>query len=152
MKIKTEASVYETSHEAPLPDQTLQEPLLPHTDKAYFSESLQPAQDETSKGALILSDIHQEYREYVPRWNQEFAERMRSVRVTCVSLFQEYDPSLPKCSSIPFGFQREGISGFGIYPIPAIPSFPKLFRPLLLLFQTIAQKITKDKAMTKEGQ
>jgi hypothetical protein len=136
----------------PLPDQTLKEPLLPHIDKAYFSESLQPAEDETSKGALILSDIHQKFREYIPRWNQEFAERMRSVRVTCISLLQEDRSILPECASIPSAFQREGISGFGIYPIPAIFSFPKLFRPLLFLFQTIAQKIGKDKAMTKEGQ
>jgi hypothetical protein len=89
MKIKTEATVYETSPEAPLPGQTPREPLLPHIDEAYSSESLRPAEGETSKGALILPDIPHRFREYIPRWNQEFAERMRSVRVTCISLFQE---------------------------------------------------------------
>jgi hypothetical protein len=120
MKIKTEARIHGTSPEAPLPDQTLREPLLPHIDKAYSSESLRPAEDGTSKGALRLSDIHQKFREYIPRWNQEFAEQTRSVRATCVSLLQEGRSILPECASISSAFQREGISGFGMYPIPAI--------------------------------
>jgi hypothetical protein len=152
MKINTEATVYETSPEAPLPDQTPPELLLPRIDEANPVESLRPAEGETAKGALILSDIHQKFREYIPRWNQEFAGRMRSVRVTCISLFQEDRSILPERASIPSAFQREGTSGFGIYPIPAISFLPKLFRPLLFLLQTIAQKTGKDKAMTKEGQ
>jgi hypothetical protein len=152
MKIKSEAAVHGTSPGASLPDQTLREPVLPHIEKAYPSENLRPAEDETSKGALSLSDIHQKFREYIPRWNQEFAEQMRSVRATCVSLFQAGRSTLPECASIPSVVQWEGISDFGIYPIPAISSFPKLFRPLPSLFQKIVQKISKDKAKTKEGQ
>jgi hypothetical protein len=152
MKIKTEATRYETSPEVLLPDQTLREPLLPRVDEVKPVESPWPAEGGTSKGALTLPDIHQKFREYVPRWNQEFAERMRSVRATGASLFQEDRSTLPECASIPSAFQREGISGFGIYPIPAKPSLLQLFHSLPLLFQRIARKNSKDKAITREDQ
>jgi hypothetical protein len=91
--------------------------------------------DGTSKGTLSLSDIPQKFREYIPRWNQEFAKRMRSARVTGASLFQEDLSALPERASI-----------------PVISSLLRLFRSLPLLFQRTARKNSKDKAIAKEDQ
>jgi hypothetical protein len=151
-EIKTEAIMCETSLEVPLPDQTPGELLLPHFDEAKPARSPWPAEGGTSKGALSLSDVHQKFREYIPRWNQEFAERMRSDQAGAAALFQGDRSMLPEYASIPSAFQREGISGSGIYPIPAIPSLLRLFHSLPLLFQRIARKNSKDKAITKEDQ
>jgi hypothetical protein len=153
MKIKAEVTGHGTSFGAPLPNLAPREPLSPHIDEARPLGSPWRVEDETSQEALTLSDIRHKFQEYIPRWNQEFAERMRSVRVSCASLFQEDRSILPERASIPSAFQREGISGFGTYPIPAIPSLLQLFHPLLLLFQRIAQKTGKDKALKtkKEG-
>jgi len=129
------------------PNRRLQAPLLQSTDEKNPLKKHPHASDGKLPAALALSDIHRKFQEHIPRWNQEFSERMRSVRINAASLFQAGFPNqLPGFAPTPSCAQQAAKPDFGTSPIPASYSlFQSIIRSLSLLAKRITQQNANDK-------
>jgi len=119
------------------------------SDENNFLKKNLRAQDEKQTEPLSLSDIRRKFREHIPLWNQEFSERMHSVRTSAVSLFQEgCSNRQPGFAPTPSCALPAGKSCFGIFSIPkTFDFFQSMFHSLKLLVKSITHRNTKEELL-----